>query len=178
MVVAPFCPRPCSPVESSMRRTCVDRLARLMPNCRASSASGSGRRPSNHAKAKASRQPGFAVAQVVGIGVGGTGSSPLPVDAQNRALAMLLKWQKNLHAQCWLWKDHTSWREAARITELAAKHRPRGRALLRRDLPTGLREAHDKPRWVCTWGPAARCQSDWGERSAGTSRPYPWCRKV
>ena len=95
---------------------------------------------------KASRQPGFAVAQVVGIGVGGTGSSPLPVDAQYRALAMLLKWQKNLHAQCWLWKDHTSWREAARITELAAKHRPRGRALLRRNLPTGLREAHDKPR--------------------------------
>lgn len=73
---------------------------------------------------KASRQPGFAAAQVVGIGVDATGSSPLPVDAQNRALALLPKWRKNLHAQCWLWKDHTSWREAARITELAAKHRP------------------------------------------------------
>ena len=24
--------------------------------------------------------------------------------------------------------------------------------------------------WVCTWGPAARCQSDWGERSAGQPR--------
>src|SRR5690606_41026093 len=34
------------------------------------------------------------------------------------------KWAKNLDAQCWLWKDHTSWREAARITELAAQHRP------------------------------------------------------
>ena len=32
--------------------------------------------------------------------------------------------KKNLHAQCWLWKDHTSWREAAKITELAAQHRP------------------------------------------------------
>ena len=30
----------------------------------------------------------------------------------------------NLSAQCWLWKDHTSYAEAARITELAAKHRP------------------------------------------------------
>jgi len=34
------------------------------------------------------------------------------------------KWKKNLNAQCWLWKDHTSWREAAKITELAAQLRP------------------------------------------------------
>ncbi|MEL7087223.1 MAG: ribulokinase, partial [Planctomycetota bacterium] len=29
-----------------------------------------------------------------------------------------------LAAQCWLWKDHTSHAEAARITELASQHRP------------------------------------------------------
>ena len=37
---------------------------------------------------------------------------------------MSRRFAKNLNAQCWLWKDHTGWREAARITELAAKHRP------------------------------------------------------
>ena len=49
-----------------------------------------------------------------------TGSSPLPVDRRNRALALDPKWRRNLAAQCWLWKDHTGWREAARITALAA----------------------------------------------------------
>ena len=53
-----------------------------------------------------------------------TGSSPIPVDAQNRPLALSDKWKANLNAQCWLWKDHTSWREAARITDLCAKLRP------------------------------------------------------
>ena len=52
-----------------------------------------------------------------------TGSSPIPVDDSNQPLA-LSGWSDNLAAQCWLWKDHTSWREAARITELAAAHRP------------------------------------------------------
>lgn len=61
---------------------------------------------------------------IAGIGVDTTGSSPLPVDEQNRALGMLPAFKKNLNAQCWLWKDHTSWREAARITEIAAQHRP------------------------------------------------------
>ncbi|MBU3666552.1 MAG: ribulokinase [Chthoniobacterales bacterium] len=73
---------------------------------------------------KASQRSDFEGAQVVGIGIDTTGSSPLPVDKQNRALAMLPRWRRNLHAQCWLWKDHTSWREAAQITKLAAKHRP------------------------------------------------------
>lgn len=76
------------------------------------------------ALAQARRQRGFDAARVVGIGVDTTGSSPLPVDARNVPLALQPKWAKNLHAQCWLWKDHTSWREAARITELAARHRP------------------------------------------------------
>jgi L-ribulokinase len=72
----------------------------------------------------AAKTKGFKAANIVGIGVDSTGSSPIPVDEKNRALGMLPKWRKNLNAQCWLWKDHTSWREAARITELAAKHRP------------------------------------------------------
>jgi L-ribulokinase len=56
--------------------------------------------------------------------VDSTGSSPIPVDRNNVPLALNKRWKKNLNAQCWLWKDHTSWKEAARITEIAAKHRP------------------------------------------------------
>ncbi len=67
---------------------------------------------------------GFSREQVIGIGVDTTGSSPLPVDRQNAPLGMAAKWKENLGGQCWLWKDHTSYAEAARITELAAKHRP------------------------------------------------------
>jgi L-ribulokinase len=76
------------------------------------------------ALASAKKKPGFKADKIIGIGVDTTGSSPIPVDKNNRALAQDKKWAKNLHAQCWLWKDHTGWREAARITELAAQHRP------------------------------------------------------
>ncbi len=76
------------------------------------------------ALAKAAKANGFRADRIIGIGVDTTGSSPIPVDAGNRALGTVAKWRKNLNAQCWLWKDHTSWREAAKITELAAKHRP------------------------------------------------------
>ena len=67
---------------------------------------------------------GFSADQVIGIGVDTTGSSPIPVDERNVPLALNPKWKDNLNAQCWLWKDHTSFREAAEITRLAAKHRP------------------------------------------------------
>jgi len=73
---------------------------------------------------QAAGTPGFSPETLVGIGVDTTGSSPLPVDAQNRALALDPKWEKDLNAQCWLWKDHTSHQEAAAITRLAAEHRP------------------------------------------------------
>ena len=76
------------------------------------------------ALAEAARKGDFDPARIVGIGVDSTGSSPIPVDAQNCALAADAKWKSDLNAQCWLWKDHTSWREAARITELSAKLRP------------------------------------------------------
>ena len=78
----------------------------------------------NGAIREAKKKQAFSTQQVIGIGVDTTGSSPIPVDAKNRALAQSAKWRRNLHAQCWLWKDHTSWQEAARITELAARHRP------------------------------------------------------
>jgi L-ribulokinase len=67
---------------------------------------------------------GFSREQVIGIGVDTTGSSPLPVDRQNVPIGITPELKENLGAQCWLWKDHTSYAEAARITELAAKHRP------------------------------------------------------
>jgi len=74
--------------------------------------------------AAAGKRRGFAADRIVGLGVDATGSSPIPVDATNRPLALTPKWRRNLNAQCWLWKDHTSAAEAARITELAARHRP------------------------------------------------------
>jgi L-ribulokinase len=76
------------------------------------------------ALAQAASKPGFDASKVIGIGVDTTGSSPLPVDASNRALAADPRFKDNLAAQCWLWKDHTSWREAAKITELATQLRP------------------------------------------------------
>jgi L-ribulokinase len=75
--------------------------------------------------AAAKKKRGFSPHRVIGIGVDTTGSSPIPVDAANRPLALDKKWRKNLNAQCWLWKDHTSIKEAAQITALAAQHRPR-----------------------------------------------------
>ena len=74
--------------------------------------------------AQAKKQRGFSTDKIIGIGVDTTGSSPIPVDEKNVPLALSKKFAKNLNAQCWLWKDHTSWREAAKITELAAQHRP------------------------------------------------------
>jgi L-ribulokinase len=76
------------------------------------------------ALAQAKKSKGFDAARVVGLGVDTTGSSPIPVDAANVALAQHKKWAGNLAAHCWLWKDHTSVKEAAEITALAAKIRP------------------------------------------------------
>ncbi len=66
----------------------------------------------------------FNASQVIGIGVDGTGSSPLPVDSRNNPLGCAPEWKNNLNAQCWLWKDHTAHREAAFITKTAAEHYP------------------------------------------------------
>lgn len=74
--------------------------------------------------AKAATVDGFSPDKVIGIGVDTTGSTPIPVTAENVAIGMLPQWRDNPAAQAWLWKDHTSYAEAARITELAAVHRP------------------------------------------------------
>ncbi len=67
----------------------------------------------------ATRTPGFSRRHVIGIGVDTTGSTPLPLDAEARPLALDPRWRDNLDAQAWLWKDHTASAEAAAITEVA-----------------------------------------------------------
>lgn len=76
------------------------------------------------ALAQAQSVDGFDPSQVIGIGVDTTGSTPLPVDAQARPLALDPKWESNLAAHAWLWKDHTAADEAAAITAIAGEHAP------------------------------------------------------
>jgi L-ribulokinase len=74
--------------------------------------------------AAAKKVKGFKPAQVIGIGVDTTGSTPMPVTADGTALAMTRKFEKHPAAMAWLWKDHTGVAEAAEITALARQMHP------------------------------------------------------
>jgi len=66
----------------------------------------------------------FNPADIIGIGIDTTGSTPLPVDKNGTPLAMLDEFRDNPNAHAWLWKDHTGHAEAAEITKLAQKEHP------------------------------------------------------
>ncbi len=61
---------------------------------------------------------------VIALGVDTTGSTPIPVNQSGTPLGLLPEFKDNLNAMAWLWKDHTSYAEAAEITALAKKIRP------------------------------------------------------
>jgi L-ribulokinase len=67
---------------------------------------------------------GFDAAQVLGLGIDTTGSTVIPVDEKGVPLGLQSNFKDNLNAMVWLWRDHTSYEEAAEITKLAAKMRP------------------------------------------------------
>jgi len=72
----------------------------------------------------AEADPEFRPDAMIGIGVDTTGSSPMPIDRQGQALCFQPRFRDDPAAMVWLWKDHTSYREAARITGLASEIRP------------------------------------------------------
>jgi L-ribulokinase len=54
--------------------------------------------------------------RVVGLGFATTGSTPLPLGSDGRALAADPRYRDDPAAKAWLWKDHTAHAEAAEIT--------------------------------------------------------------
>lgn len=76
------------------------------------------------ALAQADRVDAFSRSRVIGIGVDTTGSTPIPVDADARPLALERQFKNDLAAHAWLWKDHTAAEEAEAITALAREYAP------------------------------------------------------
>ncbi len=61
---------------------------------------------------------------IIGIGMDTTASSPLPLDEEGIPLVFHDEFADEPAALVWLWKDHTSIKEAQEITRKAAEHRP------------------------------------------------------
>ena len=68
--------------------------------------------------------PDFHTENIIGIGIDTTGSSPMPVDDKGVPLCFMDKFKGQHAAMVWLWKDHTSFAEAEKITEAASKTHP------------------------------------------------------
>jgi L-ribulokinase len=69
-------------------------------------------------------EPSFSVEKVTSIGVDTTGSTVIPVNKSGTPLALTAEFKDNFNAHVWLWKDHTAYKEAEQITELASRIRP------------------------------------------------------
>jgi len=65
------------------------------------------------------KESGVAPEHIVSICIDTTGSSPLPVDKDGIALALISGYEANPNAMMVLWKDHTSIDEAEEINHLA-----------------------------------------------------------
>ncbi len=93
----------CDPAKQQFRQHPQDHLDALTHAVRA-------------ALAKAGKGAG---ADVVGLGVDTTGSSPLPVDRDGVALGLTDGFRSDPNALCVLWKDHTAIAEADELNALA-----------------------------------------------------------
>ena len=119
---------------------CSIRKMAIWPGSTPATISSASRRASTARSRKPRRKPGFR------RGRRSSASASTPRDRarsrstrNNRPLALDARsGQDDLAAQCWLWKDHTGWREAARITELAAEMPPAIHRQVRRHLFLGM----------------------------------------
>lgn len=66
---------------------------------------------------EAAEEGNFDRSQVAGIGVGTTGSTPIPVDAGGVPIGLDPRFSGDPNAMAWLWKDHTSHLETAEINQ-------------------------------------------------------------
>ncbi len=69
-------------------------------------------------------EKGIAREKVTGIGIAATASTPLPVDSNLAPLSFNELYKNNINAKAWLWKDHSSHKEADRITRIANEIKP------------------------------------------------------